>query len=106
MSALNNTVMCLVNPALCQVAPEISNFVSGNNNNNRAAVAQFTGEIILAVLIILIIQVLPIVLIAVHCNPQNPFAFGLLAFLFPGVYLFQHAIRKYALSERGYCGNK
>ena len=104
MSAFNNAV-CLVNPALCHISPQVQNFVSGNKHNVNVT-AQFTTEIVITVLLILIIQVLPIVLIAVHCNPQNPFAFGLLAFLFPGVYLFQHAIRKYALSERGYCGNK
>ena len=106
MSPLNNACNYILNPALCKVAPQVSNFVSGNNTNERREVAQFTMEIMITFLLILVIQVLPVVLIAVHCNPQNKFGYGLLAFLFPGVYLFQHAIRKYALAERGYCGNK
>ena len=75
------------------------------NNVNEARIEQFTMEIFITICLILIIQVLPIVLIAVHCNPKRPFVFGLIAFLFPGVYLFQHAIRKYVIAEKGYCGN-
>ena len=105
MSRLNNACSYLLNPALCKVSPQVQNFVSGNTNNVDVS-AEFTTEIIITVILILIIQVLPVVLIAMSCNPRNRFGFGLLAFLFPGVYLFQHSVRKYLLVERGYCGNK
>ena len=93
---------CFVNPVICKFANH-QNFTG--NNVNEARIEQFTMEIFITICLILIIQVLPIVLIAVHCNPKRPFVFGLIAFLFPGVYLFQHAIRKYVIAEKGYCGN-
>ena len=75
------------------------------NNNNEKRVEEFTMEIFITIVLILIVQVLPVVLIAVHCNPKRPITFGLISFIFPGIYLFQHAIRKYVMSEKGYCGN-
>ena len=56
-------------------------------------------------ILIIILQILPIMLIAVHCNPKSPVTYGIIAFLFPGIYLFQHSIRKYLMKEKGYCGN-
>ncbi len=104
MSPFNNACNYILNPALCKV-PQVSNFINGNNTDERKEIAQFTAEIMVTFILILVIQVLPVVLIAVHCNPKNRLGYGLLAFLFPGIYLFQHSIRKYALGEKGYCGN-
>ena len=89
------------NAALCKLANH-QNFTNRNNNNEKRAVAEFTVEIFISIVLILIIQVLPVVLIAVHCNPKRPATFGIIAFLFPGVYLFQHAFRKYVMAEKGY----
>jgi hypothetical protein len=101
----NNVVECLVNPLVCKLANH-QNFTNNNGNNvNERRIAEFTMEIFITIVLILIIQVLPIVLIAVHCNPKRPITFGIIAFIFPGVYLFQYAIRKYVMAEKGYCGN-
>ena len=106
----NNVVECLVNPLVCKLANH-QNFTNNNGNNgngnnvNEKRLQDFTMEIFITIVLILIIQVLPIVLIAVHCNPKRPITFGIIAFIFPGVYLFQHAIRKYVMAEKGYCGN-
>ena len=101
----NNVVECLVNPLVCKLANH-QNFTNNSNSNvNEIRIEDFTMEIFITIVLILIIQVLPIVLIAVHCNPKRPITFGIIAFIFPGVYLFQHTIRKYVMAEKGYCGN-
>jgi hypothetical protein len=103
----NNVIECLVNPLVCKLANH-QNFTNNSNNGNNVneiRIEDFTMEIFITIVLILIIQVLPIVLIAVHCNPKRPITFGIIAFIFPGVYLFQHTIRKYVMAEKGYCGN-
>ena len=111
-----NSCNLVINPLCTLITPQVANFINnataGNANNaNTANNANNVnnanaGGIILTIILIFIIQILPVVLIAVNCNPGSPATYGILAFLFPGLYLFQHAIRKYALSEKGYCGNK
>ena len=41
--------------------------------------------------------------IATRCNPDNKLGYGLLAFIFPEIYLIQWAIRKYLMKENEYC---
>lgn len=43
------------------------------------------------------------VVLAVHCNPNQKWLMGIVAFLFPEIYLLQFGIRKYLLKEAGYC---
>lgn len=45
------------------------------------------------------------ILIAVKCNPTNSIGFGILAALFPEIYLIQWGARKYVLHEPNYCPN-
>ena len=77
----------------------------GNNQITR----EFRREVVISVLttflLIVLFQILPVMLIAVNCNPKSPVTYGIIAFLFPGVYLFQHAVRKYLIKQKGYCGN-
>ena len=63
-------------------------------------------SIFITMLLVIFLQIMPVMLIAVNCNPDSPVTYGIIAFLFPGVYLFQHAVRKYLLKQKGYCGNK
>ena len=49
-----------------------------------------------------ILMVLAVVL-AVHCNPGRKLQLGVVAALFPEIYLLQFGIRKYILKETGYC---
>ena len=41
--------------------------------------------------------------IAARCNPNNPVGYGLLAVLFPEIYMLQFLIRKYVMKTPGYC---
>ena len=99
MSLFDNA-LCMVNP-LCSVTqrePLVGNVA---NEIKREVIL----SVLITVLLIIIFQILPIMLIAVNCNPNSPVTYGIIAFLFPGVYLFQHAVRKYLLKEKGYCRN-
>ena len=57
--------------------------------------------------IILIIGILfaaiPAILIARQCNPALKVRYGILAFFFSDIYIFQWAIRKFLLHEPEYC---
>ena len=44
------------------------------------------------------------VVLAVHCNKDNKFLMGVVALLFPQVYLVQYGVRRYFLKESNYCG--
>jgi hypothetical protein len=50
----------------------------------------------------LILSVIAIQL-AFRCNPQNPITFGVLAFLFPEIYLLSFLFRKYFMGSGSYC---
>ena len=41
--------------------------------------------------------------VAIKCNPNDAFIYGLAAFLFPEIYIVQFVIRKYMLKQSGYC---
>jgi hypothetical protein len=99
MSFFNNA-LCMVNP-LCSVTQEESLVGNVANEIKREVIL----SVLVTVLLIIIFQILPIMLIAVNCNPNSPVTYGIIAFLFPGVYLFQHAVRKYLIREKGYCRN-
>jgi hypothetical protein len=43
------------------------------------------------------------VVIATRCNPNEKWGYGILAFLFPEIYLIQWGIRKYIVKEATYC---
>ena len=77
----------------------------GNNQVNPELRREVMVSVLVTFLLIILFQILPVMLIAVNCNPKSPVTYGIIAFLFPGVYLFQHAVRKYLVRERGYCGN-
>ena len=83
---------------------ESSNFV-GNKNVQQEVSGELFKAFLLSFILIVLFQILPVMLIAVNCNPKSPVTYGIIAFLFPGVYLFQHSVRKYMMREKGYCGN-
>ena len=103
MSVLD-TILNTVIPLVGVVRDTRENLV-GNNQITR----EFRREVVISVLttflLIVLFQILPVMLIAVNCNPKSPVTYGIIAFLFPGVYLFQHAVRKYLIKQKGYCGN-
>lgn len=99
-----DTIINTVIPVAGVVRDTRENLV-GNNQITR----EFRREVVISVLttflLIVLFQILPVMLIAVNCNPKSPVTYGIIAFLFPGVYLFQHAVRKYLIKQKGYCGN-
>ena len=42
-------------------------------------------------------------LIGIQCNPELKVRYGILAFFFADIYIFQWAIRKFLLHEKDYC---
>ena len=50
-----------------------------------------------------VLAVVPAVLIARQCNPEFKVRYGILAFFFSDIYIFQWAIRKFVVNEPEYC---
>ena len=50
-----------------------------------------------------VLAVVPAVLIARQCNPEFKVRYGILAFFFSDIYIFQWAIRKFVINEPEYC---
>ena len=100
MSLLDKT-LCAINP-LCSLKEEKETLIGNVTQEFRREVII---SVLVTVLLIILFQILPIMLIAINCNPKSPVTYGIIAFLFPGIYLFQHAVRKYLVREKGYCGN-
>ena len=105
-----NTIATVTSPVLAAAAGlepfTNKNNVNANNNAVRESAVEVTLIILLTVVLVLLFQVMPVMLIAVNCNPDSPIMYGIIAFLFPGIYLFQHTVRKYLMRTKGYCGNK
>ena len=105
---VKNIKMNNLTNALTTVAPVIGLLNHKENlvgNKKEELGNDFWVSFTISFIIIIIFQILPVMLIAVHCNPKSPVTYGIIAFLFPGIYLFQHAVRKYLMKEKGYCGN-
>ena len=49
------------------------------------------------------VLILPKMLLAMNCNPNNKFGYGILAFFFGDIYLLQWAIKKFLVKKPGYC---
>ena len=103
-----------MNHVLSQVIPALnvlgtfkskSNFTNMNNVSEKVK-KEVAFSLFVTVVLVIFLQIMPVMLIAVNCNPKSPVLYGVIAFLFPGIYLFQHTFRKYLLREKGYCGNK
>ena len=82
-----------------------SNFTNMNNLSEKVK-REIAFSLFVTIVLVIFLQIMPVMLIAVNCNPKSPLLYGVIAFLFPGIYLFQHTFRKYLLKEKGYCGNK
>ena len=50
-----------------------------------------------------LLAVIPAILIARQCNPALKVRYGILAFFFSDIYIFQWAVRKFLLHEPEYC---
>ena len=96
--------MTLVISTLLNLTRNKQTFKNANNTNNE--VVENVNAVLhstVYMLLILVIGVVPAVLIATRCNPNNTIFYGIVAFLFADIYLFQWAIRKFVMKTEGYC---
>lgn len=81
-----------------------SALLTHNNQTDQSNMSKLLNTILSFFLAIIgIVLVVVAVLVASRCNPKHPIVFGVLAFLFPEIYLIQYGIRKYLLKQKGYC---
>ena len=79
-------------------------------NSERPDYPEYKDSVLRTVLnycliaIFILLTVVPAVLIAIGCNKGHQAVIsGVFAFLFSDIYLFNYALRKFVLKERGYC---
>jgi hypothetical protein len=77
------------------------NNVKENFNNDKES-NNITNSLLLSVLLLFLL-VVPAVLVSQQCNPTNKVGYGILAFLFADIYLFQWSIRKFVINTPDYC---
>lgn len=86
----------------CAFNKEIGKVPMYENFDNLMTIDNVSIGGLLIALFVIFIVILAIVL-AVRCNPNNQFAYALIAFLFSEIYLIQFFIRKYIIKEKNYC---
>jgi len=74
-----------------------------NHKEEKEKVSYNIMDSLVFSLIILILAVVPAILVSQQCNPTNKVGYGILAFLFADIYLFQWSIRKFVMNTPDYC---
>jgi hypothetical protein len=88
------------------LANMISNTIKTVKENFKTKTVKETVSIMDSLflsLLILILAVVPAVLVSQQCNPTQKVGYGILAFLFADIYLFQWSIRKFVMNTPDYC---
>lgn len=79
-------------------------FKSNNNEDKKPSPSLLVSAInIVFFILAVVLAVVPAVLIARQCNPEFKVRYGILAFFFSDIYIFQWAVRKFIMNEPGYC---
>ena len=78
------------------------NFKSGDDKKASPSLLVNAINIVFFILAV-VLAVVPAVLIARQCNPEFKVRYGILAFFFSDIYIFQWAIRKFVMNEPEYC---
>jgi len=73
------------------------------NYDNISATLNNNIYILTFISLLLFFTTLPAVLVATHCNPNNPILYGIIGVLFSDVYLIQWSIKKFILKTPNYC---
>lgn len=81
---------------------ESENFKSGNDKKASPSLIVSAISIVFFILAV-VFAVVPAVLVARQCNPEFKVRYGILAFFFSDIYIFQWAIRKFVMNEPEYC---
>ncbi len=77
-------------------------FKSGNDKKASPNLIVSAISIVFFILAV-VFAVVPAVLVAQRCNPEFKVRYGILAFFFSDIYIFQWAIRKFVMNEPEYC---
>lgn len=77
-------------------------FKSGNDKKASPNLIVSAISIVFFILAV-VFAVVPAVLVARQCNPEFKVRYGILAFFFSDIYIFQWAIRKFVMNEPEYC---
>ena len=77
-------------------------FKSGNDKKASPSLIVSAISIVFFILAV-VFAVVPAVLVARQCNPELKIRYGILAFFFSDIYIFQWAIRKFVMNEPEYC---
>ena len=72
-----------------------------SGKKNKALIVNAINVVFFILAVVL--AVVPAVLIARQCNPEFKVRYGILAFFFSDIYIFQWAIRKFVINEPEYC---
>jgi hypothetical protein len=94
MVVLSTSILMLNNS---KIIDNIKNF------NDNARFVKNNVYLMFYITLLLMVTALPAVLVAVDCNKDNKWLYGLLAFLFSDVYLLQWSIKKFILNRANYC---
>tara|TARA_Y100000590_G_scaffold401357_1_gene486152 strand:+ start:443 stop:763 length:321 start_codon:yes stop_codon:yes gene_type:complete len=81
---------------------ERENFKSGDDKKASPSLIVNAINIVFFILAV-VLAVVPAVLVAQRCNPELKVRYGILAFFFSDIYIFQWAIRKFVMNEPEYC---
>jgi hypothetical protein len=75
------------------------------NKNNKKSILKTVWKIFYTITLLILMWV-PAILISQQCNPNNKVGYGILAFLFPDMYIFQWSLKKFHRKVDGYCPMK
>jgi hypothetical protein len=75
------------------------------NKNNKKSILKTVWKIFYTITLLILMWV-PAILISQQCNPNNKVGYGILAFLFPDMYIFQWSLKKFVRKVDGYCPMK
>ena len=81
---------------------ERENFKSDDDKKASPSLLVSSISIVFFILAV-VFAVVPAVLVARQCNPELKVRYGILAFFFSDIYIFQWAIRKFVINEPEYC---
>ena len=84
----------------------LSNYYEGfkSNEDKKEPPSLIVSSISIVFFILAVVfAVVPAVLVARQCNPEFKVRYGILAFFFSDIYIFQWAIRKFVINEPEYC---
>lgn len=104
MVVLSSSLLLLNNNAVINNLSNINNALNNKLNNNlNTKIISNNVFILFYISLLLVVTAFPAVMVAINCNPDNKFLYGLFAFFFSDLYLLQWAVKKFILKKENYC---